>query len=258
MKKDSRGVEARILDYLYSLIPEESTPKDIAFVLKLRHHTVTKALSRMLAKENCPIMSDHRGFYSYGKTPDAIRKVLSGKRVELHGIVLNGLCRNENTAHSFATTASKTYRKRGYYKETFNGRIISITVHEMGLIELQCSTSDRPMGYMEFRDFTIWTKAKFDGIVWENDWILMQLGLNIDTHDLRLDGVSSIKLKVFEKAWFQMYQKDKDLRTEVHLTPKLPLDRAMRLMEHLVNMNPGQQVEEFKSSLPEKADYWYG
>src|SRR4030042_296479 len=116
-RRDTRSIESRILDYLYRIVPDEATPKELARVLKLQHHSVSKTL-------------------------DAIRRILSGKRIELHGIVLNGICRNANAPHSLATNAFKTYRKRGYYKETFNGRAVSIAVHEMGLVEVECSTSN--------------------------------------------------------------------------------------------------------------------
>jgi len=255
---DRRTLEQKVEEYLYRTAPEESNSKEISYVLKLNCASVRKVLSRMLAKKESVIQCLHRGFYSHRTTAEVVRKLVVGQRIELHGFKLEGQCRNLNTALSFATAAQKTYRKRGYYKETFKGRDVSITVHSMGLVEVFCSTSTVPMNYFDFRDLISWLKGMFAGTILDQDWMLSQVGLNLDSRQLILDDVKSIKLKVFEDAWFQMYQKAQDvLRIEAHLSPKLPLDVALSILRTLTETNPLGGGSPYQASSTDASDISY-
>jgi hypothetical protein len=75
------------------------------------------------------------------------------------------------------------------------------------------------------------------------EWKCVQIGINCDYTQLRLDGVSSISLSRFTNAWMQIYQKAQDkMRIEMHITPKeLKLDEAVCILSTLSNI-PYEQM----------------
>jgi len=257
-----RKVRDRIVDYLYRIAPDETTPKSIAGVLRLKAGTVRKEMSRILAEKNSPIIVAHRGFYRHKMNIDLMLKLDRLKRIELHGIKLEGFSLSKNTGYFISSQAKHKYRKRGIYKEIFENRLVTITVHEMSLVEVWLSTSDKPMTFPQFDRFCTWVKAKLD-FVDEMSWKLSEIGLNVDIRQLHLDGATSIKLQVFHRAWLQVYQKGEDtVRWEVHMCPDLKLEEALYILSTLVQINPkggvGQQEQPYQAPPEDKGDYSYG
>ena len=255
-------VRDRIVHYLFQIAPDEVDPKTIARVLKLNHSTVRKELSRILTMKNSPLFCERRGWYRHKLDMDTIAKISISKRIELHGIKLEGRLQ-ENTPYSLAE-ARHQYRKRGIHKEMFEDRVVTITIHEMGLAEVWLNTSEHPIGFQQFDRFQSWVKGILDFVEpWS--WKLTQLGLNVDVHELNLEGVTSLKLSVFRNAWFQIYQKGEDcVRIETHLYPNLQLEEGLLILRQLVETKvpPRKQEEEYKPDIEykgskDKGDYSY-
>jgi len=182
---------------------------------------------------------------------DVIARIDKSKRIELHGIKLEGACLQENTGYCLAGQAKHRYRKRGIYEEIFEDRAVKITVHEKGLVEVWLSTSDKPMGFHQFDRFQSWMKGLLDFVApWS--WQIKQIGLNVDCRGLYLDGVSSIKLSVFRNAWFQMYQRGEDtVRFETHLCPNMALDEALLVLKQIVEIDVPPREPAYHPSAPE-------
>jgi len=113
-----------------------------------------------------------------------------------------------------------------------------------GLVEVFNRCSKQPLGFLDFNRFT----AFLHGIFPCFDVMgarLIQVGLNVDSRVLRLDGVKSIKFQTFENAWLSMYQKaGRGFRTEVHINPKeLTLTEALNILKHLTNF-PQNEVSQ--------------
>jgi len=247
-------VRDRIVDYLYRIAPDEVSPKTIARVLRMNHSTVTKEMYRILAEKDSPVLSERRGWYRHKLDIDAIAKLGLSKRIELHGIKLEGASLTVNTAYSLAGQAKRQYRKRGTYKEMFEGRVVTITVHEMDLCEVWINTSEVPMSFHQFDRFQSWTKELLD-FVDAFSWKITQLGLNVDVREMNLEGLTSLKLNVFRNAWFQIYQRGQDVvRFEAHMFPNLHLEEAMMILSRLVETKVPVRESEYIRDSQEKTD----
>ena len=223
-----------IVDYLYETAPDEVSPKTLSSVLGLNHKTVKKELSRLLDGKDVPIVRTSRGWYRHKMDIDVLARLDRTKRIELHGIKLEGTCLQVNAGYSLATKAKQRYRKRGIYKEVFEGRIVTVTIHEMGLVEVFLKTSETPMNFPQFDRFQSWLKGLLD-FVSPSSWKIIQIGLNVDIPGLTLEGLKSIKLDAFRNAWFQIYQKGEDtVRFETHVLPDIRLHEAILLMRQLL------------------------
>lgn len=248
-------VGERIIHYLFQIAPDEVSPKTISRVLRLNHSTVRKELSRLLAGKKCPIFCERRGWYRHKLDMDTIAKISKSKRIELHGIKLEG-CLQANTPYSVAE-ARHHYRKRGIHKEMFEDRIVTITIHEMGLAEVWLNTSEHPIGFQQFDRFQAWVKGILDFVEpWS--WKVSQLGLNVDVREMNLEGVSSLKLSVFRNAWFQIYQKGEDaVRIETHMFPNLHLEEALTILRQLVEVKVPPREQPYEGPASDRGDFTY-
>lgn len=229
-------------------------PKTIATYLNLNHSTVRKTLLRMLAEKDSPLISERRGWYRHKMDIDTIAKIGSSKRIELHGIKVQGTCLDKNVGYSFAQAARQQYRKRGTYKEVFEGRIVTITIHKMGLVEVWIKASPNPLSFPEFDRFQAWLRGLLS-FVRPSSWSMIQLGVNVDVRGLSLVGLKSISLSVFRNAWFQIYQKGEDtVRFETHLTTNLNLNEAISIMRQLVETRPPMGDPIYLPSCPNQDD----
>jgi len=79
--------------------------------------------------------------------------------------------------------------------------------------------------------------------VQDHTWEIKEWGWNIDwvNMDMTKSGFKRMTLKTFRNAWFQIYQKQKDLlRLEVHLTPTdLSLTDVMRIFAEMKDVAEG-------------------
>jgi hypothetical protein len=186
---------------------------------------------------------------------DTIAKISASKRIELHGIKLEG-CLQANTPYSVAE-ARHHYRKRGIHKEMFEDRIVTITIHEMGLAEVWLNTSEHPIGFQQFDRFQAWVKGILNFVEpWS--WKVSQLGLNVDVKEMNLEGVSSLKLSVFRNAWFQIYQKGEDaVRIETHMFPNLQLEEALTILRQLVEVKVPLREQSYEMPEFDRGDFAY-
>jgi len=243
----------RVAQYLYEIAPDEVNVKTISRVLRINHGTLRKEIRRMLAKKDTCIICTHRGFYRHKVELDLIARLDKLKRIELHGIQFLGVCRLVNTGYSFSKAAQHQYRKRGTYKEVFEDRILTITVHSKGTVQIFVNASGHPLTFPEFDRLQTYVKAKFD-FVDEYSWKLCQIGLNVDQRQIGLEGVTSVRLAVFRNAWFQVYQKGEDtVRWEAHMNPDLKLDEAVFILRQLVETKiPAREI--ISERVPEKEE----
>jgi len=118
------------------------------------------------------------------------------------------------------------------------------------------NTSKNPLSFDEFDKFCYWLEGKFGAWVPTHAWTVVQLGINVDLHEMHLDGIKSLKLTNWRNAWFQMYQKGQDLvRVESHMMPNLEMKDALAVMRSFVT-----SVEQSASYIPgcvDKGDYSY-
>ena len=227
----------RIVGLLEASDPVEMSPKIIAVRLNAKSASVRKAIQREIESGYPRIVSvGHGGWYRAARNIDRLRSMSAVARIELHGIKLEGNCHAMNAGHSIVTAAARRYRKRGTFKETFEGRVVTIIVHEMGLIEVFLETSRTPIDFAMFEKFCYWLYGTMNGLVLDSAWQIVELGINADAHNLQMDGLKRISLRSWRNAWFQIYQKEKDVvRFETHTVPQMKLQDCLSVMGQFVN-----------------------
>ncbi len=244
----SETAEQKIVRYLHGIAPEEATPKTISRMLRINHGSVKRELSRILARKLAPIVRTRRGWYRHKLDVDVVAKLDRTKRIGLHGIKLEGTCLQANTGYFLAREAERKYRRRGYHRVVFEDREVKVTVHEKGLVEVWLNASDHPIDFHQFDRFQSWLKGALHFVAtWS--WTVKQLALNVDTRELALDGISSVKLTVFRNAWFQVYQRGEDVvRFETHMLPSLGMEEAIMILRQLVETRIPQREGAYEPS----------
>lgn len=257
--KAPKSVRHRIIAFLDASSPLEVQPKIIASRIHSRPATVRKEICRMLAEPMPPIVQVREGWYRSSFDIDKLRALKTQKRIGLHGIKIEGICRAESIGYSLLQTSSHQYRKRGIFGEVFNGRSVTITVHQKGMIEVWVNASKAPLGFEEFDRFCFWLHGKFSGIVLEHEWKISQIGINCDIEQMHIDGFKSMTLKAWRNAWAQIYQKQKDVvRLEVHMVPDMRLQDALNVIGSFKEMIETQGEVPYSPPPTDRTDISYG
>jgi hypothetical protein len=235
-RKKHDTARERIIAFL-SLDPNlDYQPKFIALRIKRHHSAVKTALGRMLAEDVPPIIQTHKGWYRIAWGLEQLKHLENEVRAGLHGIKLEGRTAprgdKKNTGVSFMSPEKvRYYRKRGTFNDfEFMGRKVTVTWHDMGLIEVWLEASKSPLTFPDFEKYVIYIQGRFSGIVEERKWEVVQWGLNADIYGIEAQGFKAVKLQVFKDTWFQIYRKQQDLiRVEAHSTKVLSMDDVSRL-----------------------------
>jgi hypothetical protein len=257
-KKGASSKGASLRDRIVALLeandPNEMQPKMIATRLRVSRGAVKHAIQRELDSGHPRIVTAQvGGWYRVARNIDRIKALGAATRIELHGIKLEGMCHPTNAGHSISSSSSHKYRKRGIFKETFEGRVVTIIVHEMNLVEVFLETSKVPMDFPMFGNFCFWLYGKMDGIVLDSAWKIVELGINADAHNLMLDGLKRISLKAWKNAWMQIYAKEKDVvRFETHIMPDMQLADCLSVMGQFVDW-----VEKVQRQAPTQPEEKY-
>jgi len=241
------GKRGELKDKIMSILTATGTPwspKNLAFEIGASYPAVKMALKRM-AEEGDVIKLD-RGMYisrhtvlvpaNHGKfwTEKPLRlhgiKIVTKQRGPLSSVTLNALRTHHNyTLHRHRINHSITF------DEEWRGRKITVTYFEItkegyGYIEVFLRASLNPLSFSEFDAFVGWMEGAFPGIN-INSWAVEQLGINWDTGELRLEGMSALTLRAFKNVWLRLYQKSKDiLRVEAHVNVALSLPEALAVL----------------------------
>lgn len=225
-------VRARVVDYLLKIAPEEVMPKTIARALRIPHNTAKSECMRILAEFDSPIVRTRRGWYRHKISIDTIQGMPGQKRIGFHGIKLEARCNQDNTGYCLTGTY-RTYRRRRTWEKCFEGRWVTIVVHERGLVEVWVKASEQCFDYLTFARYQAWVKGLVE-FVPESSWFVIQLGVNVDVVGLQLDGLKSVKLSSFLNGWFQIYQKGEDaVRFECHTVPKLTVPELLDMIKRI-------------------------
>jgi len=225
------------------------SPKNLAFEIGASHAAVKMALKRMteegdvinlgrgmyVSKHTALVPANHGKFWTEKPLMLHGIKIVTKQREALSAVTLNALHTHHNyTLHRHRVNHSVTY------DEEWRGRKITVTYFERmkdghGYIEVFLRASLKPVSYSEFEAFVGYIEGAFPGIS-PGSWIVEQLGINWDTTELRLEGVSAITLKAFRNVWLRLYQKSKDLmRVEAHVNVSVTLTEALQVLSRALD-----------------------
>jgi len=235
----------KILKQLQKSIPHSYNVATLyrIFKGKIEYNTIKTELSRLVKKGK--VQRETRGFYKAMATPETLR-FLENPPVLLHGIMLscNTKEKLQNDIHgipsqSYTNDALNWFGVMGFLSTTNNrfhneiwveDRKVTITFHLKGRIDIYINSSKHPIDYLAFQKLMDYINGYLD------KWIpfdkrkihLVQTGVARDYKKLRLEGVSSVSMKVFTNCWARVYYKQdiKSTRIEAHITTDTTLDHV--------------------------------
>jgi len=246
----------RIVMFLRSKAPEEFNGKLIAIGINANYSSVRKELSRLLKDKQPKIVREHLGFYRASTDIGIMRRQLAGKPVLFHSLQLEGICHNKNTKLIFEAISEsrKTYRKRDFYRWAFEGRTVSITLYDNGLMQLWLNASTNPLDYMGWQRFRAFLEGRIPEYI--GDLIIKQVDVHADIREFQIQEFQGMRLKVFDNAWLHLYQKTEDLlRLEVSMVPReLKFTEACDIIRSLVSI-PTEQT--YVSPMEDRGDFAY-
>lgn len=231
----------RIVMFLRSKAPEEFNGKIIAGAIGAKPSSVRKELSRLLKSQSPKIVNEHHGFYRASTDLGILRRIAAGKPVLFHNIQLDGICHTMNSKLLIEAKVpcKKTYRKRGYYNLSFEGHNLAITLFDSGRILLSLNASMAPLDYLGWSRF----RAFLEGMLGEiGDLKLTNVDVHTDIREMQLQELKGMRVRVFDNAWFHIYQKTEDiLRIEVSMVPRnLKFTEALSIINELVAIPTNQ------------------
>jgi hypothetical protein len=242
--------------FLRSKAPDEFNAKLIALAISAKPASVRKELTRLLKSSRPKITREHHGFYRASTDLGILRRIAAGKPVLFHNIQLDGICHAMNTKLLIEARVQckKRYRKRGYYDLAFEGRNLSVTLYDSGHIHLALNASLNPLDYLGWSRFRAFLEGLLPSYI--GDLVLSDVDVHTDIREMQLEQLKGMRVRVFDNAWFHIYQKTEDiLRIEVSMVPKnLKFIEACEIIRGLVSI-PTQQT--YDAPAEDKGDFAY-
>lgn len=231
--------------FLRSKAPDTFNSKLIALAIGAKPSSVRKELSRLLKRSKPEIVRECHGFYRASTDLGILRRIAAGKPVLFHNIQIGGICLNKNSKLLIEARvrSKKRYRKRDYYNLSFEGRNLSITMFDSGMIRLELNAAMSPLDYLAWSRY----RAYLEGLLGEiGDLLLTNVDVHTDIREMQLQELKGMRIRVFDNAWFHIYQKTEDiLRIEVSMVPKnLKFIEACEIIKGLVSI-PTEQTYQF-------------
>lgn len=242
--------------FLRSKAPDEYNSKMIALALGAKPASVRKELTRLTKAVPPKVVKEHHGFYRACTDLGILRRIAAGKPVLFHNIQLGGICRNMNSKLLIEAKVpcKKRYRKRGYYNLSFEGRNLSITLFDSGMMRLELNASMSPLDYLGWSRY----RAFLEGLLGDiGDLELTNVDVHTDIREMQLQELKGMRVRVFDNAWFHIYQKTEDiLRVEVSMVPKsLKFVEACEIIRGLTAIPTEQTYQAISTG---QGDYSYG
>ena len=222
-------------------------------------NTIRSELKRLYEEKT--IIKPDRGFYRAKVDRETI-DLIENPPTQLHAITINATspklqkigqgplptnCRFKTEDDFKAWLGFEGFKVKKYHRNSeksqfyktywFDDRDVVVTIHCSGLLVFHFGCSSHPLGYYEFRDMYNNLLGKVDPLCPLVDEVVTQIGINKDFSEIELDGFTSLRLKQFTNAWFQVYQKEsiRRVRFECHINPKpcLGVSDAFLMIESL-------------------------
>ena len=249
------SIKDLILEYINQQYPDLVTSKELRRMLKQKHKIDISSNDLYVyvyrlykPRKGKPLIKKAgRGLYKGLTTIDNIYK-LEDPPVELHGIKIEARLADSNLQKrmegitsvqvSFLVAAgfNKTTNKRYTRRDVFEGRMVTLTVHESGFIEVFINASREPLDCVTFQrivDTVFNGYLRPLGVICDKK--IRQADIARDFLRLKLDGVKSVSLKAFSNAWFKIYHKNLDMgtRIETRLVHEMDLADAIKTLQDL-------------------------
>jgi hypothetical protein len=171
---------------------------------------------------------------------------------------LDGYCLNKKVKlliEAHAGEAKKRYRKHNWYDLSFEGRNLSVMLVDSGYTQIVLNASSNPLDYLGWSRFRAYLEGLLPGYI--GDFLLKDVDVHCDMREFQVQEFKGMRLKVFDNAWFHIYQKTEDiLRMEISMIPRnLKFTEACEIVRSLVAI-PTEQTYRSPSEEP-RGDFAY-
>lgn len=208
-------------------------------------NTIRSELRRL--NERGFISRETHGFYRI-KLDSEVLYYLEHPPTLLHGIMVSmkTVRKLQNGIHGISADLDKydfkktsgpndkRYFKKFYY-ENDSDRLITITIHFNGRIDVYINCSNHPVNYFEFRDILKYCEAKVDFVGPFTEQRVVEFGEAKDFRSVCMSGCNELSLRVFMNHWFRIYNKERlgVTRLEQHIKCDVPVSVLLDLFERM-------------------------
>ena len=236
----------KILDFLKNNPIHSYTAKSLERFTHLNINTIRSELRRLHEKK--VIHRESHGFYRIKLDAETLY-YLENPPTLLHGIMvsMNSVSSKlQNDIHTisanlcnygFAQTKGRNQKRwfKSLYYEDDADRIITVTVHKMGRIDIYINCSNHPVNYFEFRDILKFIEGNIVFLSPFSEQRVIQFGEAKDFRHIKMSGCNELSLRVFMNHWFRIYNKERlgVVRIEQHIKCDVPVSNLLDLFERM-------------------------
>ena len=114
-------------------------------------------------------------------------------------------------------------------------RVVTITVHLGGRLDIYVNCSGHPVSFFEFRDMLNFCQGMVDFLGPFGEQRVVQFGVAKDFREVRMEGVNSLTLRAFMDSWFRVYNKERlgVTRMEQHVRCNVPVSEFVSMFERM-------------------------
>jgi len=122
-----------------------------------------------------------------------------------------------------------------FYFENDRDRLVTVTVHFNGRLDIYLNCSNHPVNFFEFRDILSYTRGMVGFLGPFVDARVVEFGEAKDFRCVRMSGCNEVSLRVFLNHWFRIYNKESlgVTRVEQHVRCDVPVSELLSLFENV-------------------------
>jgi hypothetical protein len=178
-----------------------------------------------------------------------LQKHIDGITFDKH--ILDLFDRLKNVGFRQTDGKNKNRFVKSFHYEQDSNRLVTLTVHFNGRLDIYLNCSNHPVNYFELRDILKFSQGVVDFIGPFADQRVIQFGMAKDLREIRMEGATCITLRAFLNNWFRVYNKERlgITRVEQHIRCDVPVDVFVSMFERMflpVGLMRGGMLFEFE------------
>ena len=139
--------------------------------------------------------------------------------------------------YGFVQTKGRNQQRwvKSLYYEDDVDRLVTVTVHKNGRVDMYVNCSSHPVNYFEFRDILKFIEGSIMFLGPFGSQRVVEFGEAKDFRNVRMSGCNELSLRVFMNHWFRIYNKERlgVTRMEQHIKCDVPVSVLLDLFERM-------------------------
>ncbi len=235
-----------ILSFLKNDPTHSYSAKALQHELKLNINTIRSELRRL--HEKGLIHRETHGYYRIKMNSETLYN-LEHPPTLLHGIMVSMESASQKLQNDIDTISAnlcnfgfkqgtgKNIKRwfKSFYYEDDPERLITMTVHKMGRVDVYLNCSNHPVNYHEFRDILKYSEGQIFYLRPFSNQRVVSFGEAKDFRHVQMSGCNELSLRVFVNHWFRIYNKERlgVTRMEQHIKCDVPVSVLLDLFERM-------------------------